>query len=403
VRRVRPSVLAFAALVAALLIGGSLAARAQAPTTTTAPPTTTTALLSTTTTTTAPKPTTTVAPPPPHLTTTTAAPKPTTTTRPSGPTTTVPAANAADANAPRVVPPQYIPLINSLKRSGPSNTGPLIDALSPLRALGFDATQTAILGFGRFPVAGYANYTDDFWTPRFTPTFHLHQGNDIFAAEGTPVRAPADGVLRQLTEPVGGTDVFVTIPDGTYFFGAHLSAYVAGQKSGDHVKAGEVIGFVGSTGDAAGGASHLHFEIHPKGGTAVDPKSYLDQWIKDAIANAPAVIAQFQANRPRVVIATVMTRDPGDGPADSLGSQTSPPRTQLLWASAVSPSGGAVQLAEAEAAAAARGFGWESLARDEAIRIREYQQADGAARAILAPLTPRALWGVLALNTAEQS
>jgi murein DD-endopeptidase MepM/ murein hydrolase activator NlpD len=390
VQRARLPVLAFAVLVLAAFVGGSIAAVAQqAPTTTTSPPTSTTAPPPTTTTTAAPAPplpgpTTTTAP---HATTTVTVGKPAPTT-----TTTV------DPNAPRVVPPQFIPMINSVKRSKPNNTGAIQDALAPLRDFGLSDEQIAIVGFGRFPVAGYATFTDDWWMPRFTPTFHLHQGTDIFAAMGTPVRAPADGVLKQGAEPVGGTAVYVTMPDGTYFYGAHLSAFVAGQKTGQKVKTGDVIGFVGDSGDALGGPPHLHFEIHPKGGAAVDPKQYLDEWVKGAIANAPAIVATFESSRPRAVVATLLTREISEGGGGMFAAPASPPRSQLLWATSASPSAGAVHFAEAEAAAAVREAGWASLSRDMGIRMREWEVADAGARAVLTVFTPRQLWDVLHLG-----
>ena len=130
--------------------------------------------------------------------------------------------------APMVVPPEYWPLINSVKRSKPNSTVALLAALRPWSTIGLTQDQVVRLGFGRFPVAGPATFSDDWWMPRFTPVFHLHQGNDIFAAEGTPVRAPADGVLRQSSEAVGGLSDYLTLPDGTYFYMAHLSAFVAG-------------------------------------------------------------------------------------------------------------------------------------------------------------------------------
>jgi murein DD-endopeptidase MepM/ murein hydrolase activator NlpD len=387
VRRARLPIVAFAVLVLAALVGGSIAAVAQQadPVPTTAPPTTTTA----------PAPTTTTAGPPatlaPTTTTATAPPKPTTTTSKPGATTTT-------SSAPRVVPSEFIGKINSVKRSKPNNTGSLLDALRPLRDLGLSDEQIAVLGFGRFPVGGYATFVDDWWHPRFTPVFHLHQGTDIFAPIGTPVRSPADGVLRQAQEATGGISIYVTMADGTEFYGTHLSAWVDGQKSGTRVKTGDVIGFVGNTGNAEGGPGHLHFQIAPKGGGWVNPKPYLDEWVSSAIANVPAIIASFASSRPRAVVATAMTRELSEGGGSMFAAPASPPRSQLLWATAASPSAGAVHLAEAEAAAAVREAGWTSLSRDQALRAREWEAADTMVRAALAPLTPRGLWTVLGLG-----
>lgn len=378
--------LAFAVLVAAGFFGGSIAAVAQQdPTTTTVLPSPTTTVAPTTTTT-APVTPPTSAPQQPG-------PSPATPAQKTGPTTTT-----TLPSAPHVVPPEFVPMINSVRRGPPNNTGALLDALAPLRDFGVPEEQAAIIGFGRFPVAGLANYSDDWWTPRYTPVFHLHQGNDIFAALDTPVRAPADGVLRQSNEAVGGLSVYVTQADGTFFYGAHLDTFVKGQASGQHVKTGDVIGFVGNTGDAVGGPTHLHFEIHPKGGAAVDPNQYLNQWIKDAIANVPALVASFQSSRPEAVVATVLTRQLTEGGSGLFAAPASPPQSQLLWATAASPSAGAVRYAQAQATAAVRDMGWSTLTRDEAERVQAWQAADTAAKAVLAQFTPRRLWTILGVN-----
>ena len=387
-QRLRLPVIACAALVIAAALGGSIAAVAQAPDPTTVPPTSTIAPTTTTAPPTPPPPT--VAPP--TTTTSTTAPKPVVVTvAPSTTTTTNP-------NAPRIVPPEFTGKIASVKRSKPNNTGAILDALAPVRDFGLSTEQIALIGFGRFPVAGYATFVDDWWMPRFTPSFHLHQGTDIWAPMGTPVRAPADGVLRQVHEGVGGLSVYVTMADGTEFYGTHLSALVDKQKNGQRVKMGDVIGFVGNSGNAEGGPTHLHFQIHPKGGAPTNPKPYLDEWIRDAVANAPALIAQFQGNRPRAVVATAMTRELSEGGGGMFAAPASPPRSQLLWATAASPSAGAVHLAEAEMAAAVREAGWSALSRDQAARLRDWEAADTMVRSLLTPLTPRALWGVLTLG-----
>src|SRR2546428_91530 len=73
-------------------------------------------------------------------------------------------------------------ILNALVRSGASTTAPLLDALKPLEDFGLTPVDAAVLGMGHFPVAGYAAYTDDWLMPRAGPPFHLHQGNDVFAA-----------------------------------------------------------------------------------------------------------------------------------------------------------------------------------------------------------------------------
>src|SRR5207244_8447543 len=86
------------------------------------------------------------------------------------------------------------------------------------------------------------------------------EGVDIIAPLGTPIYAPFDGTARSSYNTLGGNAVYVTGSQG-YVYNAHLSAYSA--NSNGPVHAGEVIGYVGNTGDAQGGVTHDHFEWHP--------------------------------------------------------------------------------------------------------------------------------------------
>ena len=69
--------------------------------------------------------------------------------------------------------------------------------------------------------------------------------------------------------PLSGNGIKIARPDGTYFFYAHLSALAPEMAVGTQVSAGQVIGYVGRTGNAA--TPHLHFEVHPLGGAAINP------------------------------------------------------------------------------------------------------------------------------------
>lgn len=95
---------------------------------------------------------------------------------------------------------------------------------------------------------------------------HVHQGIDIFAPEGTPVRAPFSGLAVDATNPVGGLAVKVYGPRG-YVYNAHLTSIA---KLGP-VRVGDVVGYVGTTGNAQGTSPHNHFEWHPWNGEAADP------------------------------------------------------------------------------------------------------------------------------------
>lgn len=289
-----------------------------------------------------------------------------------------------------VIPPGYAKIIASVKRSKANNTKGLLAALQPLVDHGMTEQQAAIEGFGRFPVAGNANFTDDWLNPRFTPIFHLHEGTDIFAPTGTPVRSPVDGVLRHASGGAGGTAAYVKTIEGHDVYFAHLSAYSALQP-GATVKVGDVIGYVGDTGNAKGGAAHLHFEIHPRGKGPVNPKPYLDQWIAQALQNAPQLVANYLGALQQQT--QQIPTEPAVLPAAV--QRIEPPRAQLAWASSANPTGGALRIAEVEATVASLKVNWNERARAAEAKRKARTAADKEAMATLRPLTPPALFGVL--------
>ena len=125
---------------------------------------------------------------------------------------------------------------------------------------------TAPLTYGGyvFPVFGTVSFGDSFGAPRPDVEGGWHHGEDIFAPLGVPILAVADGTLYSIGwNQVGGYRLWLRDRLGNQFYYAHLSAYSPLAVEGQSVKAGDVIGFVGATGDADGGPPHLHFEIHP--------------------------------------------------------------------------------------------------------------------------------------------
>jgi murein DD-endopeptidase MepM/ murein hydrolase activator NlpD len=368
------AVVTVVALVMAMTLVGQAGAQTPPPPTTT--PTTTNLLgdllnqlLPTTTV--PPAPTTTAAPGTPAAGATPKAGGPTT-------TTTTPYG---------VIPPQYIPIINSVRRTGSNSTAALMAALRPMQDLGLTSEEAAIAGFGHFPVAGMADYSDDWLEPRFGPPFHLHQGTDIFAARGLPVRAPFNGAVRFEDAGLGGKAAYVTLADGTFYYMAHLDGFAKKLSNGSAVKQGDIVGYVGDSGNAAGGATHVHFEVHPRGGAAVNPKPILDGWVTEAITSAAGLLAANSVGVSRAVTgAGVLRRFDGQTPSAS-GRTVGP----LLWASSVSAGGGTIRLAQLQVARMAGRIDWDrktSAAQAQADALREGRQV---ALAILAPLTPRAL------------
>src|SRR5213078_2742201 len=137
-----------------------------------------------------------------------------------------------------------------------------------------------------FPVYGPAvSFGDTFGAFRGDVAGNWHHGDDIFAPLGAPILACADGTVFSVGwNDVGGNRLWLRDGQGNEFYYAHLSAYSPAARNGNRVKAGEVVGFVGNTGDAQGTPYHLHFEVHPISllfmgyDGAVDPTPYLDAW-----------------------------------------------------------------------------------------------------------------------------
>jgi murein DD-endopeptidase MepM/ murein hydrolase activator NlpD len=136
-----------------------------------------------------------------------------------------------------------------------------------------------------FPVVGQSDYVDTYGALRTDVPGHWHHGDDIFASLGTPVVAVASGTLNRVGwEKIGGWRLWVRDSLGNEFYYAHLSGYSPLALHSTRVRAGDVIGFVGNTGDAFTTSPHVHFEIHPRSllsldyDGAVDPTSYLDHW-----------------------------------------------------------------------------------------------------------------------------
>jgi murein DD-endopeptidase MepM/ murein hydrolase activator NlpD len=137
-----------------------------------------------------------------------------------------------------------------------------------------------------FPVYGLdSSFTDTFGSFRGDVPGNWHHGDDIFAPLGTPILACAEGTVFSVGwNGVGGNRLWLRDGQGNEFYYAHLSAYSPAARNGNRVKAGEVVGFVGNTGDAEGTPYHLHFEVHPVAylglgyDGAVDPTPYLNAW-----------------------------------------------------------------------------------------------------------------------------
>jgi murein DD-endopeptidase MepM/ murein hydrolase activator NlpD len=166
---------------------------------------------------------------------------------------------------------------------------------------------TPALGGGPyvFPIYGPVAFSDTFGAARADVSWH--HGDDIFAPLGSPILAVAEGTLFSVGwNQIGGNRVWLRDREGNYFYYAHLAAFSTLAVEGARVRAGDVIGFVGNTGDAAGTPYHLHFEIHPVTllglgyDGAVNPTLYLRRWqrARDLQAASPAGVGWSRTPAP---------------------------------------------------------------------------------------------------------
>ncbi|MGQ0680010.1 MAG: murein hydrolase activator EnvC family protein [Actinomycetota bacterium] len=130
--------------------------------------------------------------------------------------------------------------------------------------------DTTKSGFA-FPVRAPYSYVDSWLGPR--PGGRKHLGTDIFALQGTPVYSVVNGVVEDLgINTLGGNKLWIRSPgDGWRYYYAHLAGFGPGMKNGAKVKKGQVVGYVGTTGNARGTPPHLHFETHVPAGPATNP------------------------------------------------------------------------------------------------------------------------------------
>ncbi len=145
------------------------------------------------------------------------------------------------------------------------NTAVALALIPSLESLGLPTLQV-------FPMQGRCGFTDTWHQPRSGG--RLHEGVDIMGAKGLAIYATNDGVISKVSTGghLGGNAIYLKIPNGTYFYYAHLDSFAPGMAAGVPVKAGQIIGYNGSTGTTT---PHLHFEIHPFGGAAINSYAIL--------------------------------------------------------------------------------------------------------------------------------
>ena len=156
-------------------------------------------------------------------------------------------------------------------------------SVPPVRQVPFNVFPKLTAGGYVFPVYGAASYTNTFGAPRANTGWH--HGEDIFAPLGAPIIAVANGIVYSVGwNDVGGLRLWLQDLAGNEFYYAHLSAFSPLAVNGAQVRAGDVLGFMGNTGDAEHTPYHLHFEIHPASlmyqgyDGVVAPFPYLNAW-----------------------------------------------------------------------------------------------------------------------------
>jgi hypothetical protein len=181
------------------------------------------------------------------------------------------------------------------------STKPVIDSLS---AQQLDPALLARV-LAPFPVNGQATYTDVFPSPQANPLPPGHDGIDIQAAVGTPVIASDAGTVHVVADPTIGNAVVLKAADGTEYHYLHIDLSTSKLAEGQHVLEADRLGTVGpNTGLESGGGAHLHYEIHPRAGAAINPVPYLDRWVAQALQMAKTVVAKAQVAAPRTTATT---------------------------------------------------------------------------------------------------
>ena len=183
------------------------------------------------------------------------------------------------------------------------------------------STKPAAVSAARFvfPVVGRVQYTNDFGAPRPQGP---HEGNDIMAPRRALAVATEAGKIKfWTTSAQAGCMLYLYGDSGTTYLYIHLNndltnrndnrgkcvagtSYAPGLKDGAKVQAGQLLGFVGDSGDANGVGTHLHFEVHPHDGGAVNPYKYLNRAYRPLFAVLPG--GKFTLSATATVVSTAL-------------------------------------------------------------------------------------------------
>jgi murein DD-endopeptidase MepM/ murein hydrolase activator NlpD len=165
-------------------------------------------------------------------------------------------------------------------RWGDYGTAKLDRAAAGLRRRGWTEERIATEVYTPFIVEGPATWSDSWGAPRWVGGYHPHHGQDVLCRFGAPVLAVDRGEIVFDNDPLGGRVAYLTLPNGAFWYYAHLKGYAKDLASHDRVRPGRVIGYCGATGDAS--VPHVHFAFFDTRHTAVDPMPALVAWLDAA-------------------------------------------------------------------------------------------------------------------------
>ncbi len=163
----------------------------------------------------------------------------------------------------------------------------------------FSAGSEVFISGVVFPISGAVSLPliDSFGFPRMpgTADAHWHEGIDIFAPKGTPLVATESGTITRVgSGRLGGLKFWLQGDSGVEWYYAHLHAFAPGLANGQKVEAGDLVGYVGDTGNAVGTPPHLHMEMHPNGERPINPYPLLAMVIRTEQINGINAFAPEQ-------------------------------------------------------------------------------------------------------------
>ena len=180
---------------------------------------------------------------------------------------------------------------------GTYSTTHLLSLLDALERAGLkrEAVRRAA---GPFIIAGYARFWDSWGEVRHADSgLRPHLGQDVFCNYGAPVVASESGTLEYGQDPSGGLVARIHRGDGSYWYYAHLSRFASARSSGERVHPGEVIGYCGTSGNAAGTPPHVHFSFFVNH-VAQNPMGALISWLDAAESRATKMLKKLNRRVP---------------------------------------------------------------------------------------------------------